>query len=204
MGRFILNPKSISLVVVFAALAIVLNAIRIPAIFWPNMFFTFAGIPVLISFQLYGFKIGFMVELVHIIGQEIFFPLGAGGVVAYPLGFFAVGFMFIGIYFANKLMSKRANSEKQFDEKKKTILYTVFSGAFRGGLMPIIDSAVFYGILLPIALGIDFPPQYILSLLPSFVIYNLTAGLYNAFISYLVARKTSNYLKINAKYLGDN
>ncbi len=196
-----MNPKSISLVVVFAALAIVLNAIRIPAIFWPNMFFTFAGIPVVISFLLYGFKIGFTVELIHVIGQEIFFPVGAGGIVAYPLGFFAVGFMFFGIYFANKLIVKRANWKKQFNEKKKITIYTIFSGVFRGGFMPIIDYAVFYSILLPIALGIDFPQQYVLSLIPSFVIYNLTAGLYNTFIAYLVAKKTNNYLKINAKYL---
>ena len=159
------------------------------------MFYTFTEIPVLISFLLYGFKIGFMVEVVHIIGQEIFFPLGAGGLVAYPLGFFAVGLMFFGIYFANKISGQKANSNRLRNEKTKTVLYTVFPAAFRSALMPIIDYAVFYGILLPIALGIDFPQGYVIALVPSFIIYNFTTALFSAPVAYLIAKKTSIFLE---------
>jgi riboflavin transporter FmnP len=196
-----LNAKSISLIIVFASLAIVLNTIRIPTIYWPNMIYTFSGIPVLVSFLLYGFKIGFMVEIIHILGQEIFFPVGPAGVVTYPLGIFVFIFMFSGIYCAYRLIKNSYSLKKESSEKKNIGLYTFFSVCIRGGFMPIIDYAVFYSILLPIALGIDIPQDYILTLVPGFIIYNITTALYSVPIAYLLARKTSKYLKIHAKFL---
>lgn len=200
MKRFTLNARSTALIAVFAALAIVLNAIRIPTIYWPNMVYTFAGLPVLVSFFLYGFKVGLMVQIIHIIGQEIFFPVGPAGVLTYPLGFFIFVFVFSGIYFANRLTRHVNNSEKQIGEKKKIFFYTGFSVLFRGALMPIIDYAILYSIFLPLALGIDIPQHYILTLVPGFIIYHVTTALYSVPIAYIIARKTSNYLKINPKF----
>ena len=195
-----MNTKTISLVAIFAALAIILNVIRIPTIYWPNMVYNFAEIPILISFLLYGFKIGLMVQIIHIIGQEIFFPVGSGGLVAYPLTFLLFIFSFSGIYFANKLTNIINNSKEQPTEKKKIIVYTSFAAAFRGTLGPIIDYGVLYGIFLPIALGRIFPQEYIIALIPSFIIYHVTTILYSVPVAYIISRKTSKYLKINPRF----
>ena len=201
MEELNLNARYVALIAVFSALAIVLNAIRIPTFYWPNMVYTFAGIPILISFFLYGFKVGLIVQIIHIIGQEIFFPAGPAGVVTYPLGFFVFLFMFSGIYVANRLIKHTTSNLENISEKKKISLFTVFAAVFRGGLMPIIDYSILYSVFLPLALGIDIPQNYIFSLVPSFIIYHVTTVLYSVPIAYTIARKTSNYLKINSQVL---
>jgi riboflavin transporter FmnP len=196
-----MNTQSYALISLFAALAIVLNVIRIPVVYWPNMFYTFCDIPVLVAFLIYGFKIGFLVEVIHILGQEIFFPAGPAGIVFYPMGFFTHLFMFSGIYLASKFISRKAASKMSLSEKKRTIYFTGFATAFRGGFMPIIDFAVLYNILLPLVLGITIPETYIVALVPSFIIYNITSTLYAVPISYFIVRKTSKYLGMKAKFL---
>lgn len=194
-----MNARSYALIATFAALAVVLNTIRIPTIYWPNMFYTICDIPVLVAFLIYGFKIGILVEVLHILGQEIFFPAGAAGIVVYPMGIIFQLLMFSGIYLAGKFINRRAASPRQFGEKKRTVYFTGFAAAFRGGLMPIIDSAVLYGILLPLVLGVAIPASYIAALLPSFVLYNVTTTLYVVPVAYLLARRISNYLGLKPK-----
>jgi riboflavin transporter FmnP len=196
-----LNARLYALISVFAALAIILNIVRIPIFYWPGFFYTICEIPVLVAFLIYGFKLGFLVEAIHIMGQEIFFPVGLGGIVVYPMGFFIHLFMFSGIYFANKLVNRKVSSGKPFSEKRKSFYFTIFATAFRGGLMPIVDSTILYGIFLPLVLGTVISETYILGLLPSFVLYNITSTLYTVPVAYLIAKKASNYLKIQAKFL---
>ena len=186
---------------VFAALAIILNAVRIPTFYHPGFFYSLYEIPILVAFMIYGFKMGFLVETLHIIGQEIFFPLGPGGVVTYPMGLVVHLLMFAGIYFAYKLIKRKIARGNGVNEKKTVVYFTGLATALRGGLMPIIDYAVLYNILLPIALGRTIPETYILGLVPAFVLYNLTSALLAVPIAYLVARKVSKQLKISAKYL---
>ena len=164
------------------------------------MVYIFAGIPVLISFLLYGFKVGLLVQIIHIIGQEIFFPVGPGGLVTYPLTLLLFIFSFSGIYFANKLTNNINNSKEQPIEKKKIISYTIFAAAFRGTLGPIIDYGLLYGIFLPIALGRIFPQDFIIALIPSFIIYHVTTILYSVPVAYIISRKISKYLKIKPRF----
>ncbi|PVX26468.1 MAG: hypothetical protein CW716_05870 [Candidatus Bathyarchaeum sp.] len=201
MERFALNARSVSLIAVFAALAIILNAVRIPTFYHPGFFYALYEIPILVAFMIYGFKIGFLIEIIHIIGQEIFFPMGPGGIVVYPMGIIVHLFMFSGIFLASRLIKRKIASGQNLNEKKKSFLSTVFATVFRGGLMPIIDYAVIYSILLPLALGRSIPEAYILSLVPAFIIYNITSTLYAVPTAYLIARKTNNYLKLKAKFL---
>lgn len=191
-----MNVRSIALISTFAALAIALNTVRIPAVYWPGFFYTLCEIPVLVAFIIFGLKIGFLVEALHIVGQEIFFPVGPGGIVVYPMGFFTHLFMFSGIYLASKFITRRAASGKQFGEKRRTLYFTGFATALRGGLMPIIDYAVLYNVLLPLVLSITIPETYIAALVPSFVLYNITSALYAVPLAYLIAKRVSNYLKI--------
>jgi riboflavin transporter FmnP len=196
-----LDARSAALIAVFSAIAISLNAIRIPSVFWPGFSYGFYEIPVLVAFIIYGFKIGYLVEIVHIMGQEIFFPMGVGAVVVYPMGLIFHTFMFSGIYLANKLINRKIAKGKNVSEKKTTIYFTGLATVLRGGLMPIIDYTVLYSILLPFALGHTIPETYTLALIPAFIAYNITNTLYAVPIAYLIAKKTSSYLTIKAKYL---
>jgi len=199
-----LDARSVALIAVFSAIAISLNAIRIPSVYWSNISYGFYEIPVLVAFIIYGFKIGYLVEILHIMGQEIFFPMGVGAVVVYPMGLIFHMFMFSGIYLANKLINRKIAKGKKVSEKKTVIYFTGLATALRGGLMPIIDYAVLYSILIPIALGISIPQTYILALVPSFIIYNVTSTLYTVPIAHLIALKTSKHLRIKAKFLIQN
>ena len=165
-----MNTKSIALIAVFSALAIILNAVKIPSIYHPAFAYPIFNIPVLVAFILFGFKIGFLVEIIHILGQEMFFPMGPGGIVSYPMGLAIHAFMFCGIYLASKLIRRRIALGKNTGEGRKFFYITLFSTALRGGLMPIIDIFVLTKILLPIALGRVFPENYIMALVPFVII----------------------------------
>ena len=180
----------------FAALAIALNTIRIPSIFWPGFAYSFCEIPVLVAFLIFGFKSGFLVEALHIAGQEIFFPAGPAGIVVYPMCFIFVPLMFSGIYLASKFLARRAASGKQISEKKRALYFAGFATALRGGIMPIIDYTIMYSILLPLVLSITIPAAHIAALVPSFIVYNITNALYVVPVAYLVAKRVSKYLKM--------
>jgi len=191
-----MNTRSITLIAIFAALAIVLNSIRIPTIYWPNMFYLLADIPIVVAFLLYGFKVGVLVEVLHIAGQLLFFPMGPAGIVTYPMGLLINLLMFSGIQLANKFMKSKVVSNSQFDQKKKISYFTGFAAVFRTGIMPIIDYGVLYHILLPIALSIVIPEVYVLALVPSFILYHVTTTLYVVPIAYLLAKRSSKYLQV--------
>ncbi|MBN1969071.1 MAG: hypothetical protein JW870_06865 [Candidatus Delongbacteria bacterium] len=195
-----MDSKSVTLIAIFSSLAIILNVVRIPTIFWPNMVYLITGIPIVIAFLLYGFKTGFLVGVLHILGQLIFFPVGLMGFVAYPAGLLINLLMFSGVYLAKKFITSKTGFKNHNSEKKKAIIFTGFAVIIRTGIMPIYDFFVFYHFLRPLVLGVSVPEIYIVCLVPSFVLYHLTTTLYTIPIAYLIARKVSKYLRIRAKY----
>ncbi len=74
-----MKTKSIALVATFAAVAIALNAFRIPSVFYPGTFLQFSQIPIVIAFLLFGPKIGILVGLLNVAGGIALFPAGAAG-----------------------------------------------------------------------------------------------------------------------------
>ena len=196
-----MNAQSIALLAIFAALAVVLNTIRIPTFYLPGWFYTLCEIPVIVAFLLFGFKIGILVEVIHILGQELIFPIGPGGAVIYPMGVLVVPLMVLGIYAARKFMSRRRSLPNQNDEKKTTIYVTGVAAFFRGGIMPIVDFFVLYQFLLPLALGKVIPVEYALGLVPGFIIYNITSALYAVPVAYFIAKQVSRYLRLEARLL---
>jgi riboflavin transporter FmnP len=196
-----MNARSIALIITFAAIAIALNTIRIPTIYWPGFSYHFSEIPIVVAFLLFGPKIGVLVEALQLAGQLVFFPAGIVGFVVYPMGFVAVLLMLAGVYLAGRFTSRRATSEKFLSEKKQTVYFTAFAVASRGGIMPFLTYGVLYNVLLPLVLGTSIPAAYITALVPSFVLYNVTIPLYTVPIAYLVATKVRKYLKIESRLL---
>ncbi len=196
-----MTAKSIALIATFAALAIVLNTIRIPTFYWPGWFYTLSDIPVIVAFLIYGFKVGILVEAIQILGQEIFFPVGPGGLVVYPMGLLVVPLMVFGIYSSKKFLAHRVHVAGQASERKTTLYLTGFAVAFRGSIMPIVDVFILYQILLPIVLGRVIPVTYVMGLVPAIVVYNITSALYAVPVAYLVAKRTNKVLAIKGSSL---
>lgn len=183
------NSRKIALLVVFTALAIVLNPIRIPTLYWPGFFYRLWEIPIVIAFLLFGFKISIAVGILNVLAQIVLFPIPAG-ILAYPWGFMAVFAMLLGLQLSNKI------TEKNLDNKKALIVITVFGTFFRVIIMPFVDFAV-YNTLLPIALGRIFTMNYILSLIPAIIAFNIIVPLYTIPISYIISKKISQNLKFD-------
>jgi riboflavin transporter FmnP len=196
-----MDARSIAVIATFAALAIALNTIRIPTVYWPGWFYTFGDIPVLVAFLIYGFKVGFLVEVLHIAGQEIFFPVGAGGIAVYPMGLVVIPLMVLGIYLATRFITRRPALESQIGEKKKTVYLTGLAVAIRGGVMPIVDYSVLYHVLLPLVLDRALPEAYIAAIVPLSIVYNVTSTLYAVPAAYFIAKQASKHLRLEARLL---
>lgn len=194
-----MNARSIALIATFAGIALALNIVRVPTIYWPGFSYAVCDIPVVVALLLFGFKIGVLVGVLHVAGQLLLFPVGPAGFAVYPLGLVAVLVMSVGMYVGSRFIIHKTASEKALDWKKSTIYLTAFAVAFRVGIMPFVDYGVLYHVLLPLFLGISIPETYIVALVPSFVLYNVMVPLYTVPLAYLVATKVSSALKIEMR-----
>ena len=191
-----MNARSIALAITFAAIAIALNTVKIPTIYLPGFSYHFNEIPLVVAFFLFGPKIGLLVGILHLAGQELLFPIGPTGIVAYPMGFLALLVMVSGTYVASRLISQNPRPNNQFSEKRRSFWLTACAATSRGGIMPVLQYFLLYGILFPLVLGTDLPRTYAATLIPSFILYNVTVALYSVPLACLVAREVSKRLKI--------
>ncbi|HLN88781.1 MAG TPA: hypothetical protein VK253_01835 [Candidatus Binatia bacterium] len=196
-----MNSKSIALVITFAAVAIALNAIRIPTVFYPGSFFQFSQIPIVVAFLLFGAKIGVLVGLLNLAGGLALFPIGVVGFIAYPMDFVSALLMFAGIWLASRFTLHGNKSGSPHVMKKSAVGFTLGAIAVRAGIMPFVDYAIVYHVMVPLILGVQPPEAYILGLVPAFVLYNAIVALYVVSVAYVVAAKASKPLKIWNKHL---
>jgi riboflavin transporter FmnP len=117
------NSKTIAVIVSFSALAIALNIVRVPTVFWPGQYFHIWEIPVIVAFLLFGFRAGFLVAVFNGAGQLIFFPSSAG-VVGPPWGIIVMLNMFLGVYLAKKLSSFKVGENKNVFGLKPVAFFT--------------------------------------------------------------------------------
>ena len=196
-----MNAKSIALVVTFAAVAIALNAIRIPTVFYPGAYFQFSQIPIVIAFLLFGVKTGVFVGLLNLAGGLALFPIGPVGLIVYPADFLSSLLMIAGIWIAKKFTNYSYASGRFPVFKKPGIGLTLGAIALRTGIMPFFDYAVVYHVLVPLILAVKPSEAYILGLVPAFVLYNAIVTFYVVSIAYVVAAKASKPLKISNETL---
>ncbi|MCW3996928.1 MAG: hypothetical protein NWE98_12370 [Candidatus Bathyarchaeota archaeon] len=189
-----MNTRSLALVITFSANAIALNIIRIPTIYLPGFSYHFYEIPIVTAFLLFGLKIGVLVGLLNLAGQELIFPQGPAFMVAYPIGFIGLLFTLLGTYLAIKYLIRKT-TEKPYNDRKRTFYLTAFASATRGAIMPVIIFEIHYQILLPLV-GIRIPEATVVGLIPGFFLFTLTLPLYTIPIAYLIATKVSKSLEI--------
>lgn len=197
-----MNTKSIALIAAFAAVAIALNAVRIPTVFYPGTFLQFSQIPIVIAFLLFGPKIGALIGLLNLAGGLALFPAGAaGGLFVYPFDFVSLLLMFVGMWLASMFTMHGDESGGSSILKKPAVVLLLGATAARVGIMPFVDYAVVYHILVPLILGINPSEAYILGLVPAFVLYNLIVPLYTVPAAYAIAAKVSRNLKAEMTFL---
>ena len=190
-----MNTKSIALIITFAAVAIALNAVRIPSVFSPGATYQISPIPIIVAFLLFGATIGFLVGILNMAGGLLLFSTGPSSIIAYPMGLVSVLVMFAGLYAASRFLTNNGKSHHT------AIVLTFFVVVLRGCLMPLVDYGVLYHVLVPLVLGVNLPEAYIAGLVPAFILYNVTVPLYTIPFAYIVATKVGNHLKIEPRFL---
>ena len=190
-----MNSKSITLIITFAAVAIALNAVRIPSVFHPGASYQFSQIPIIVAFLLFGARIGFLAGILNMAGGLLLFSTGPSSIIAYPMGLVSVLVMFAGLYAGSRFIANNGKS------RQTVIVLTFFVVVLRGCLMPFVDYGVLYHVLVPLILGVSLPEAYIAGLVPAFILYNVTVPLYTIPFAYIVATKVGNHLKIEPRFL---
>ncbi len=189
-----MEAKIVAIVIVFAALTIVLSAVKIPTIFWPQQSFRLWEIPVVTAFLLFGLRVGFSVAVIGIAGQTALF-VGPAGILEAPWGIIVVLTMFLGLYLAKKLSQSRLTHMKGISGIMPIVFLTVFSIIVRTSIMLPVDYAI-YSSILPIVIGVKIPYAYIIGLMPFTCLFNVLVPLYTVPVSYLLAKTISNNVKV--------
>ena len=187
-----MNAKSIALIITFVAIAIVLNVVKIPFIFYPGALFELSPIPIVVAFLLFGARTGVLVAILNLSGAFVLFPIW-NAIIFYPMDFLSQLLMFAGLYAAGKLMT--SNSQAQ-PRKKLIIGSTALATAIRGGIMPLIDYGVIYHVLVPLVFSITFPESFIVGLVPAFVLYNVITPLYTIPVAYVITARAKKLFQL--------
>jgi riboflavin transporter FmnP len=190
----VMNTRSIALIITFTALCIVLIPLRIPTIYWPGFYYYWWEIPIIAAFLLFGFKVAFSIWVLNTLARMVM------GVSPNPLLLPIIGLMplltmLLGVYLAQKLVSRRASERKTISDARKGVYLTALGVAFRAAIMPFIDYAYYYT-LFPFFLGRTFTDAYVIAILPGIVLLNILVPLYGVSIGYLIAKTVGKNLKI--------
>ncbi len=194
-----MNSKSIALLIIFAAVAISLNAIRIPTVFRPGGFFQFSQIPIVVAFILFGARMGVLVGILNLAGGFVLFPIGPNGVLVYPMDFLSLLLMFAGMLLVSQFNTHGKASSRFPLLKKPLVSLTLGATPIRAGLMPLVDYAV-ARTLVPLVIGIKLPEAYLLGLFPAYILYNVIIPLYVVPVAFVVAAKVSKHLNLQLSF----
>ena len=188
-----MEAKVVAIVIVFAALTIILSAIKIPTIFWPQQNFRLWEIPIVTVFLLFGFRVGFPAAIIGIAGQTALF-IGPAGILEAPWGIIVVLTMFLGLYLAKRLCQSRLTHMRWIAGIIPIVFFTAFSIIVRTSIMLPVDYII-YSLILPIVIGVNIPDAYIIWLMPFTCLFNVLVPLYTVPVSYLLAKTISNNVK---------
>jgi hypothetical protein len=193
-----LEAKAVAIVIAFAALTIVLSAVKIPTLFWPQQNFRLWEIPIVTAFLLFGFRVAFSAVVIGIAGQTALF-VGPASILEAPWGLIVVLTMFLGIYLAKKLSQSRLTYVKLTTGIMPIVLFTAFCIIVRASIMLPIDYTI-YSSILPIVIGVNIPNAYVIGLMPFTFLFNVLVPLYTVPVSYLLAKTIGNNVKVGNKF----
>lgn len=190
-----METKAIALIIVFSALAIVLNPtisrLAIPVFYIPNsnLVYQFFEIPIVAALLLLGFRSGLAVAALNSLALVFLYP---GRIFLYPVGnFVAVTSMMIGIYLAIKLFKRKTGNGSHLNGTRIILFSTALGIALRIAAMTPVWYVLF---------RLAYPTQpfsfFLTTAVPLEAVFNATLPLYTIPIGYLVARIIGKNLKV--------
>lgn len=190
------RTRTISLIVIFGALAIALNpivsGIGLPYPLVPGLWFEIWEIPIICAFILFGFKSAFSSSLINAFFLGFVFP--GPSQPYYALSTVATVGMMLGVLFAKELVARDSVSWP-LAKPKFVVVSLVLGTLFRIFLM----GSTLFGILYFDPLGV-YPPVeptfIVVSILPFDAIFNIIVATYTIPIAYIIARVVHKNLKI--------
>jgi hypothetical protein len=190
-----MNTKGLALIITFSGLAFILNpaisGIGIPYPLLPGLIFQIWEIPTLVSFLLFGWKIGLPVA-----GINSFFLLTIYPSMSQPwywlASFVSVTSMTLGVVIAIKLMSHRSQ-----ENHSAPLTKTLPASLALGILLRVVFMAPVMVLILSV---LTSPPVALLGVmkfvLPPQAIFNVIVPLYMIPASFLIAKVINKNLKI--------
>lgn len=191
------DSKQIGLIIVFTALTIVLDPIRIPSIFLAGVYFRFCEIPIVAAMILFGSKIAISIAILNIAAEAILFP----GPMSFINPFFILMLtlsMLFGIHSAVRVLKNRRLQSRK-NEIKEGIFLTSFGTLFRTLPAPFLIGFL-YRFIIPPVLGINLTDTIVIGLMPFFGLYAVIFSLYTIPIGYFIARTIARNLKVSSQY----
>jgi len=181
-----MNTRTLAAVVIFAALATVLDLSPLKIAFppLPFLYYQIWEIPIVVAFLIYGATALILVTMINTAVLLVFFP---GGLPAGPIyNMAAILSMILGIGIIKFFTARHSPKH----DALVAALYTTFGVSFRTVCMSFIN----YSVLgLPSPFGYSLPTAAVIIDLPLIAVFNATLALYTIPIGYSLAKiVTSN------------
>jgi riboflavin transporter FmnP len=186
------NSREIALIIIFTALTMALDPVRVPSVYLLGVYYRFSEIPIVAASLLFGLKIGVPIAIMNVAVEIALFPSPAS-VIGVPFVLVLTLSMLLGIHMAFRFMKNRTS---RITNRRTTSVkyFTAFGALFRTAPAPFVVGFL-YHFMLPIV-GFNFSDAVVLSLMPLFTLYALTFSLYTIPIGYLIAKTISRNLKV--------
>ncbi|MGQ9513594.1 MAG: hypothetical protein ACUVTL_00845 [Thermoproteota archaeon] len=186
-----MNSRKITAIALFAALAVFLNPLKIPAPYAPYLIYQIWEVPIVVALLLYGPMVAVLISIINTLVLLVVFP------GALPTGPFynlaALLSMLMGIYLSHKILSLRSRKRESF----VLALSTAFGVTTRVLVMTFVNWAC-----LPQQppIGFGMPLIVVMAALPVIGFFNATLALYTIPLGYFVAKAVRSNTKISAWY----
>jgi riboflavin transporter FmnP len=176
-----MNTRTLAAVVIFAALATVLDLSPLKVSFPPLSFLYYQiwEIPIVVAFLIYGAAALILVTAINTVVLTAFFP---GGLPLGPVyNAAAILSMILGMGIVKIFITRHSPK----NDALVATLYTAFGLSFRTAVMSFIN----YSVLgLPSPFGYSLPNATIIGWLPLIAVFNATLALYTIPTGYTLAR----------------
>lgn len=185
-----MNSRTIATVAVFSALTVALNLspFKIPAPYAPFLYYQIWEIPIVTAFLLFGPLVGLYVSIINTLVLLIYFP---GTLPVGPLyNLAAILGMLLGVYVAQKVMSRRSSIK---NELVFILSCTVLGVISRVLIMSVVNWAF---LRYPYPIGFELPEEVIAMMLPVIGFFNATLAMYTIPVGYVLARAISYSIKV--------
>jgi len=176
-----MNIKTLAAVVIFAALATVLDLSPLKVGFppLPFLYYQIWEIPIVVVFLIYGATALILVTAINTLVLLVFFPGGLPFGPVYNMA--AILSMILGMGIVKIFITRHSLKH----DALVAALYTTFGVSFRTVFMSFVN----YSVLgLPSPFGYSLPYATIIGYLPLIAVFNATLALYTIPIAYSLAR----------------